>query len=753
MIARAGPTVFVVAACLGLAFSNAVRANSLVVAAVAAGAVTAVFLPRGRVAACALALLLAGWWWGSARLDALDRSVLEREIGHSGRVEAVVTGPPRTSLFALRVPAEVRRYRVRTVRERVLLELPLGRSPPQGAVLAFRATVVAPRGRDDGFDERAWLARRGVHVVLRGGDWTIVGRRGGIGGVSDRLRKHVAEAIGSALEGERHAVLVGIVLGEDEGLDEELQDDFKAAGLYHLLAVSGQNITYLALGVLGLAWLLGIPRLAAEVVAIAAIAGYVLAVGWQPSVVRAGVAGALASLAWLVSRPRDRWHFLALGAAVLLAWTPASLLEPGFQLSFAAVASIFLFLRPLRRELEGYPMRDWMRDAVAVSTVCGLATAPILWLQFGSVPVYSLPANVLVALAMQPLLWIALVGSLVEPLLPSVAFALAWTNGWIAAYIAACARVVGGLPYAEIGSGVAVAILLGAPLALFGLERLPRRTRRATLACAAALAPAVVAWHLLPAPAAPPPTGLRITFLDVGQGDAVLLQLPQGAILVDQGPPEAGVAQQLRELGVRRLAALVLTHPERDHVGGAESVLRGVAVDRVLDPALAVSGPEQQAALAEAARRDVSVVETRAGDRFRLGRLALRVLWPDDRGSPADDPNRLAIVLLASYGAVDALLTADAETDVTAQLLAQRVEILKVAHHGSADDGLARELRELRPDVAVISCGRGNTYGHPTPSTLAALRASPGLSLYRTDEDGRVVIDSDGRRISVRTER
>ena len=234
----------------------------------------------------------------------------------------------RKTEFALRVPAEVRRFGDRPLRERVLLELPVGRSPPQGAVLAFRARVDAPRGPEGGFDERGWLARRGVHVVLHGGDWRIVGRRGGIGGVSDRLRAHVARAIAPGLEGERRAVLAGIVLGEDEGLSDELRDSFKASGLYHLLAVSGQNITFLALGVLGLAWLLGIPRLAAEVVAIAAIAAYVLAVGWQPSVVRAGVAGGLASLAWLLSRPRDRWHFLALGAAVLLAWTPRACSSP-----------------------------------------------------------------------------------------------------------------------------------------------------------------------------------------------------------------------------------------------------------------------------------------------------------------------------------------------------------------------------------------------------------------------------------------
>lgn len=753
MIERSWPTLLVVAACLGLAFANALPLPALVLGLVVLAATGAVLSPPARLPACALALALAGWWFGSLRLGALDRSVLEPELGRSAAVTAVVTGPVRKTEFALRVPAEVRRFGVRSLRERVLLELPVGRSPPQGGVLTFRGRVDAPRGPEDGFDERGWLARRGVHVVVHGGDWRIVDRRRGIGGVSDRLRAHVARAIAPGLEGERRAVLVGIVLGEDEGLSDELRDSFKASGLYHLLAVSGQNITFLALTVLGLAWLLGIPRLAAEVVAIAAIAAYVLAVGWQPSVVRAGVAGGLASLAWLLSRPRDRWHFLSLGAAVLLAWTPASLLEPGFQLSFAAVGSIFLLLPRLRAALDGYPLTDWLREALAVSTACGAATAPILWFQFGSVPVYSLLANVLVTLAMGPLLGLALVGSLLQPLLPSAALALAFVNGWIAAYITACARLVGGLPFARIGSGAAVCVLLGTPLALLSLQRLPRWRRPAAIACAATVVPALLVWQLFPQAELPPPTGLRITFLDVGQGDSALLQVPEGAILVDQGPPEAKVAQQLRGLGVRHLAAVVLTHPQRDHIGGAEDVIRRLVVDRVLDPRLAVSGPDERAALAAASNRGVEVVEARAGDGYTLGRLRLRVLWPDGPGAPGQDPNNHAVVLLASYGEVDTLLTADAESDVTARLLSTRVEILKVAHHGSADPGLGRELAQLRPAVAVISCGRNNDYGHPRASTVAALRASPGLHLYRTDEDGRVVVESDGRRISVRTAR
>ena len=440
VIERAWPTLLVLAACLGLAAANGVAAPALLLVLVGLSAAIAVASPRARLLACAVAIALAGWLWGSARLEAFERTVLASELGRSGDALAVVTGPARKTPFTLRVPAEVRRFGGLSLRERVLLELPVGRSPPQGAVLALRATIATPRGPDDGFDERGWLARRGVHVILRGRGWRIAGRRGGIGGISDRLRAHVARAIAPGLDGQRRAVLAGIVLGEDEGLSDELRDNFKDSGLYHLLAVSGQNITFLALGVLGLAWLLGIPRLPAEVAALAAITGYVLAVGWQPSVVRAGVAGGLASLAWLVSRPQDRWHFLALGAAVLLAWTPASLLEPGFQLSFAAVGSIFLLVPRLRRALEGYPMPAGLREVIAISRPAERPPHPILWLQFGSVPVYSLLANALVTAAIGPLLGLALVGSLIEPLLPSAALALAWLNGWVAAYIAACAK-------------------------------------------------------------------------------------------------------------------------------------------------------------------------------------------------------------------------------------------------------------------------------------------------------------------------
>ena len=263
----------------------------------------------------------------------------------------------------------------------------------------------------------------------------------------------------------------------------------------------------------------------------------------------------------------------------------------------------------------------------------------------------------------------------------------------------------------------------------------------------------VVAWRSAPGDAPPLPNGLRITVLDVGQGDAILLQVPEGAILVDQGPPEADVAGQLEGLGVHRLVALVLTHPQRDHIGGAADVIAELEVGAVLDPRIPAESEDHDAAVAAAREHGVRIVTARAGQRLRVGALRLEVLWPDGPGTPGDDPNNHAVVLVATYGRIDALLTADAEGNVTVPLSPQPVEILKVAHHGSADSALPALLELADPEIALVSVGRDNDYGHPTPSAMAALTGFAGLDVYRTDLDGRVTIETDGSRISVSRER
>jgi competence protein ComEC len=160
----------------------------------------------------------------------------------------------------------------------------------------------------------------------------------------------------------------------------------------------------------------------------------------------------------------DRWHVLLVGAAVLLAWNPYTFFDAGFELSFAAVAAIFVLAGPIRRRLEGYPLPAFAAEAIAISGACGVATAPIMWLQFHAIPLLAVPANVLAAPAAAPMLQLALIGAALAPIAPAGTAVAAWLNGWLAAYLATCARLVGALPGAQIRSGRALLLLLAGTL-------------------------------------------------------------------------------------------------------------------------------------------------------------------------------------------------------------------------------------------------------------------------------------------------
>ncbi len=459
------------AAVLGLALADLRRvtiggaAPAIVFAAVAAIALVAP--SPGRLVLAAVLAGTVGWWWGSQRLEELDRSALRPHVGEANWLSITTTAEPRVGRFDQRIFGRARRFGSAVVDERVELELPLGRAPPQGARIQALAVVRPPRPAqaDGGFDERLWLRRQGVHVVLHVDDWRLVGRRGGLGGAGDRLRAWLRRASAPGLAEERRAVVEGIVLGDDQGLSPSLKTAFRRSGLYHLLAVSGQNVVLIAGGVLALVLLLGLPRAVGHVGALAAIGGYVLAVGPQASVIRAAVAGCAVSIAWLAGRQRDGWHVLLLAAAVLLAWNPYALFDPGFQLSFAAVAAIFVLAPRLAERLEGYPLPEPVRVATAVSAACAVATAPVLALRFGAVPVLGIVANALVEPVVGLLLGLAFAAAAADPVAPGVAAALAWLDGWIAAYVAGCARLVAAVPFAQLHGAPALVATVG-PLLL-----------------------------------------------------------------------------------------------------------------------------------------------------------------------------------------------------------------------------------------------------------------------------------------------
>ncbi|HYX76953.1 MAG TPA: DUF4131 domain-containing protein, partial [Gaiellaceae bacterium] len=215
------------ALCLGIAFANLMRLPTF--AALALLSVVALVPGPARLVvagACALAIL--GWWWGSARLDRLDHSALRPFVGRAERARVVVTATPRRGRFDLKMPVRVLRFGSIVLDEPAQLELPRGRAPPRGAILEVRAEAKLPRGGSHGFDERTWLRRHGVHVVLAGDSWRVLGHRRGLGGLGDRVSSWLAHAVANGLHGERRGVLLGVVLGDEQGLSERLRTDFRA---------------------------------------------------------------------------------------------------------------------------------------------------------------------------------------------------------------------------------------------------------------------------------------------------------------------------------------------------------------------------------------------------------------------------------------------------------------------------------------------------------------------------------------------
>ena len=696
-------------------------------AAVAGLAALRLRLPGGLGVVGAVVALGLGGLVSVSHLRSLAQDPLAAEIGDPVQGRAVVTGSVTHGQWDQRAIA---RFRDADVLLRVAAPI------ETGDVVELEGRLREPRGPTaDGFDERTWLARQGVHEVLRARSAHVVGRRGGVWGLIDRVRNNARDALRVG-GGDGEAVADGVLLGGNDGLTPDTRDAFRASGLGHLLAVSGQNVVLLVAAILVVCGCLGVARAPALGLAIAATVLYVLVVGPGASVVRAGITGVVVAVAWLANRPAARWHVLAVAAAGCLWLDPWAVVEPGFQLSFVAVVAIFVAAPRIRSWLEGTSCPSRLREPLAISTACTLATAPIAWLQFDRVALAgSLPANLAALPAVAPLLWIGIAATLVHPLAPAAAVPLALAASALGEYLVVVAHA--GARIDHFASGAEIVLAIGVPvmLAAFWFNR-----PRYEFFVIAALAVLGFLQYLDRVTDGPPPvpSTLYVTFLDVGQGNATLITASGFAVLVDAGPADAHVARRLHEFGVHRLDALVLSHPQADHVGGAAEVLDTVPVGRVLDPGLPTDERYEHEALAAARRHGVPVVVARTGLVLRAGKADVRVLGPR-HVEPGEDPNNAAVIVVAEEGDCRILLPADAEAAVELPLDLPRVGVLEVAHHGSDDPQLPELLRRVRPGIAVISVGRGNSYGHPAPSTLAALAAA-GVPVERTDRIGDLVV-------------
>ena len=562
----------------------------------------------------------------------------------------------------------------------------------------------------------------------------------------DEIRERAEVGLGRGMPALEAALARGFVLGEDETVDEGTVEDFRRAGLAHLLAVSGQNVALLALLTMPLLALLGMSLGTRLVWILGAIVVYVPLAGAGPSIVRAGLMGGLSVLATLAGRRTSRLYALAVAAVVTLAIDPGIAADVGWQLSFAAVFGILALASPLRAAIVSRLGKGaWqavLADGVAMTVAATLATAPLLAFHFESVSTTGLIANLLALPAVAPAMWLGMlsaaaaqvpgfpvqiVNAVDAPLLAYIAQVAAW-----------CGRPSWAYVHVSPGLGGLIASYAGlAALAVF----VPVLVRRHRSLAGGGTATLAVAALLLLVPgrgdAGQPVQGLRVEVLDVGQGDAILLRPAQApAVLVDGGPKGDDLAAKLREAGVDRIGAAIVTHEQADHAGGIAELLGRFPVGQL------AYGRIGRDLRREAEAAGATPVKIAAGGVIRSGSLRLETLWPPPAllAGPlaGTDPNAQALVLLARWHDFSMLLAADAEAEAV-PLDPGPVDVLKLAHHGSDDAALPALLERTVPSLGVISVGSANPYGHPTATTLATL-AAHGVPTLRTDRDGTVTL-------------
>jgi len=710
---------------------------------------------------------LGGLSVGSARLAAIDGGALAAEPGAHVELHGIVASAPRAS-------GSLTRFALETLEGRIAVEARSPLSPPPRSGISTHSVEIPTLGAvDEGSEvvvggtiripapwERSQVERSGASLVIAADHVAPTGAsRGGLRGALDDVRRRAEAALERGTEPPAAALLRGFVLGQDDRIPEDVREEFRRSGLAHVLAVSGQNVMLLAILATPFLALAGVPlrsRLGAIAVIIAI---YVPVAGAGASIQRAGVMGIAGVIAALASRPTARWYALGLAAAVTLAIDPRATADIGWQLSFCAVAGLLVLAPPFIRLFA--PARRGMRRALAegaaMTLAATLATAPVAAHHFGTVSLTAIPANLVALPAIAPAMWLGMLAGTLGQVGGAPVEPLTWLGGLCASFIGWVARAFGPewaqLDVAEPGPVAALAwtavLVGGARLTCIAIERrlsmrpAPRPPRRLALALAGSLAACAAALALVGSVGSEEgsPPALTIRILDVGQGDAILVEpRTRPPLLVDAGPPDADVGRLLAELGVEELSAIAITHDELDHSGGLGSVLGEVDTRHLLSP---YGKP--------AACRFLECPATKrlaAGSGFSLGRVDVEVLWPPATLPPAANPNETALVLKVSKGEFDAVLAADAEAE-TASYGAGPIEFLKVSHHGSADSGLDSLLDRTSPELAAISVGADNPYGHPASETTQALDAH-GVTTLRTDEAGEIVVEVRGDGWTVR---
>ncbi|MEU9172787.1 ComEC/Rec2 family competence protein [Streptomyces sp. NPDC048420] len=637
------------------------------------------------------------------------------------------------------------------------------RSPWLGLLPSTRVRVVARIAPPMAGGDR-------VAAVLRVQDRespTVVGEPSGTQRFAGRLRAGLREAT-DGLPADARALLPGLVVGDTARITPELDEAFKETDLAHTLAVSGSNLTILLallIGPPGLAQLverrglaprLGMPLRTTALLGGGLTLGFVVVCRPDPSVLRAAACGAVALLALATGRRRSLIPALATAVLLLVLYDPWLARSYGFLLSVLATGAL-LTLAPrwslaLRRRRVPPRLAEALAAAAAAQALC----APVVAVLSARVSLVAVPCNLLVEFAVAPATVLGFAALATAPVAMPVAKALAWCASWPAGWIADVARTGASLPGGGVdwpGSWTGAGLLaLATGVVLLVGRRLLRHPWWCAVCAVLFLLAVVQPPPLTRVVTGWPPPGWRLAMCDVGQGDATVLAAGEGTgVVVDAGPDPTLVDDCLRTLGITKVPLVVLTHFHADHVAGLPGVLRGRSVGAIETTGFEEPVDQAESVRREAAARHIPVTRAAAGEERRAGALTWEVLWPPagPASAAADGPNDASVTMLVRSAGLRFLLLGDLEPPAQQELLRSPagarlagVDVLKVAHHGSAyqDPEL---IRRAAPRVALISVGADNSYGHPAPSTVDALRAG-GAVVLRTDRDGALAVVGTG---------
>ena len=728
------------------------------VEAVAGGRVTSM-APAVAAILSVAGVLALGIGWSGVHHRGLEAALLATLAPERVIIEGTLKTDPRRTTLGWSATAQVSRVEwpdgAATLRSSVWVsgneEVPRAR---RGDLVRLEGVLRVPD--DEEFAEA--LRHKGIPAQLQLETLTRVGSSpSAFVRATQGARDVVGRSIERVFPEKEAGLLLGLLLGDDSQLDPGVERDFRAAGLSHLLVVSGGNVAMVLAPVLAAAALLRLARWPKFVVGFGAVAFFTILTGAEPSVLRAGVMACIALVGVLAGRPRTTASILSAAVLGLLVLDPWLVWSVGFQLSVTATAGMVALASPLA-ERFGRLVPGPVATAAGATISAQLGVTPILLYHFHEVPLVTLPAN----LAAFPLVAPSLLLGAVAAGTGLAWFPLGKVVGALALlpmrWLELVADHLGKAPVGYLTSEGGPLVLVGGTMVVAAIVvwiRTGWKPPRTATAIAVAVLPVVVWASAL---GSGPPEGFTVQFFDVGQGDAALLTTPEGAtVLVDGGPERDQVATEISALGIKRLDIVVASHPHADHIVGLPSVLARLPVGLLLQPGCEGDQPSPlQADLDRAiADEDVEVRNPRAGDSFWLGTLRLDVLSPDRCWTGTEsDANNDAIVIRATYDGHVVLIATEPEEPAQEWLLESgvdlRADVLKVPHHGAATS-VPEFFDAVDAEVAVVSVGE-NDYGHPTAFTLDALAAS-GAQVWRTDRHGTITVLLTGPTLSIESER